>query len=222
MKARKRFSSGILSRILGLEREVDNIKQSFQDGCDTIVAGCTTYGNTPTSNSPADIVNAIKNIYNNRYNAGVAATKVGTAVEANVLSGKTFTNSSGVGKTGTMTNNGAVSKTITPSSSAQTYTIPAGYHNGSGKVTVNGKSVTVQTITSTMTNGGWQADLTSISNYANLVLYKNIFPVTTQMYAGANEYNIPFSITYSNGIVKCVRSTGSASAPNAGICYVVI
>ena len=36
-----------------------------------------------------------------------------------------------------MTNNGAISKTITPSASSQTYTIPAGYHNGSGKVTVN-------------------------------------------------------------------------------------
>ena len=35
-----------------------------------------------------------------------------------------------------MTNNGAVSKTITPSASSQTYTIPAGYHNGSGKITV--------------------------------------------------------------------------------------
>ena len=39
---------------------------------------------------------------------------------------------------GTMTNQGAQTKTITPSSSTQTYTIPAGYHNGSGKVTVNG------------------------------------------------------------------------------------
>ena len=33
--------------------------------------------------------------------------------------------------------------TITPSSSAQTYTIPAGYHNGSGKVTVSAASASV-------------------------------------------------------------------------------
>lgn len=38
--------------------------------------------------------------------------------------------------TGNMANNGAVSKTITPSASAQSYTIPVGYHNGSGKVNV--------------------------------------------------------------------------------------
>ena len=80
---------------------------------------------------------------------------------------------------------------------------------------------TITKVDGTATNGGWQVDLTSISGYANLKLYENIFPVTTKLYAGANEYNIPFTITYSNGIVKCVRSTGSASAPNAGACYVV-
>ena len=36
--------------------------------------------------------------------------------------------------TGTMTNNGAISKTI---NAGESYTIPAGYHNGSGKVTTN-------------------------------------------------------------------------------------
>lgn len=50
--------------------DLDTLEQSFQDGCDTIVGGCTTYGSTPSSNSPTDIVNAIKNIYDNRYTAG--------------------------------------------------------------------------------------------------------------------------------------------------------
>ena len=63
-------------------------------------------------------------------------TRTGNATASHVLSGKTFSNASSSGLTGTMTNNGAVSKTITPSMSTQTYTIPAGYHNGSGKVTV--------------------------------------------------------------------------------------
>ncbi len=58
----------------------------------------------------------------------------GTAVASDVLSGKTFSNSSGVGLTGTMTNRGAINQTLNAGGS---YTIPAGYHNGSGKVTVN-------------------------------------------------------------------------------------
>lgn len=61
-------------------------------------------------------------------------TLSGDAAEANVLSGKTFYNTSTTKQTGTMTNNGAVSKTL--SASERSYPVPAGYHNGSGSVTV--------------------------------------------------------------------------------------
>ncbi|KAG3040173.1 hypothetical protein PC121_g23634 [Phytophthora cactorum] len=54
----------------------------------------------------------------------------GTAVAADVLTGKTFTNDLGE-QTGSMVNRGAVS--ITPSASAQT--VQQGYHNGTGTVT---------------------------------------------------------------------------------------
>lgn len=55
--------------------------------------------------------------------------------EANVLSGKKFHKATGASATGSMTNNGAVSGTI--STKAGTYTIPAGYHNGSGSVAIS-------------------------------------------------------------------------------------
>lgn len=58
------------------------------------------------------------------------STGVGDAVAADVLAGKTFTNSSSNSLTGTMVNRGAVS--LTPGVSA--ITIQAGYHNGSGTV----------------------------------------------------------------------------------------
>jgi hypothetical protein len=54
----------------------------------------------------------------------------GTATAADVLAGKTFSSSAGVGVTGTIPDRGAVS--ITPGTSPQT--IAAGYHNGSGSV----------------------------------------------------------------------------------------
>ena len=117
-----------------------NDLESFQNGVDTIVTGCTVYGSTPINNTPSKIVESIKNIYTNRYNTGVSDTKKGNATAAQVLSGKTFTNASSVNITGTMVNNGAVSKTFTPSASSQSYTIPEGYHNGSGKVTCNAVS----------------------------------------------------------------------------------
>ena len=46
---------------------------SFQNGVDTIVNGCKTYGSTPSNNTPSAIVESIKNIYETRYNAGVSA-----------------------------------------------------------------------------------------------------------------------------------------------------
>ena len=104
---------------------------SFQTGVDTIYNGCKTYGSTPTAKTPSAIVNSIKAIYTNRYNAGVTATKKGNVAPGQVLSGKTFTNSSTVNATGTMPNRGTW--TNTPTSSGKV-TIPAGYHNGSGYV----------------------------------------------------------------------------------------
>lgn len=58
-----------------------------------------------------------------------------TATAANVLSGKTFVDSSGATVTGTMTNRGAVTATI-DGINTTSYTIPAGYHNGSGTVSL--------------------------------------------------------------------------------------
>ena len=58
----------------------------------------------------------------------------GNATVSEVLAGKTFSNSSGVGLVGTMANNGAISKTL---NAGESYTVPAGYHNGSGRVTAN-------------------------------------------------------------------------------------
>lgn len=66
-----------------------------------------------------------------------------TAVAANVLDGDIFVDAAGAQVEGTMPNNGAVSKTLDTLGDAS-YTIPAGYHNGEGKVQIvlEQKSVT--------------------------------------------------------------------------------
>lgn len=58
----------------------------------------------------------------------------GDAIAANVLSGKTFANSASDSNTGTMANRGAVSQSL---NCGESYTVPIGYHNGSGTVTAN-------------------------------------------------------------------------------------
>lgn len=70
----------------------------------------------------------------------------GTATAAQVLTGYTFSSASLSGASGTMANRGAQTYTFTPKTASQSYTIPAGYHNGSGKVTCN--AVTCSTILS--------------------------------------------------------------------------
>jgi hypothetical protein len=68
-----------------------------------------------------------------QHNYTGTITDDATATAANILSGKTAYGSSGK-ITGTMTNNGAKTSSLNCGNS---YTIPAGYHNGSGKVTAN-------------------------------------------------------------------------------------
>lgn len=57
-----------------------------------------------------------------------------TAAAEDILAGKKSVDATGAEITGTMTNNGAWTSTKTSNGSV---TIPAGYHNGSGKVSVN-------------------------------------------------------------------------------------
>lgn len=63
-----------------------------------------------------------------------ADTSDATAVAGEILAGKTAYKN-GAKVTGTMTNNGAVTGTIT--TKAQQYTIPQGFHDGSGKVSIS-------------------------------------------------------------------------------------
>ena len=66
-------------------------------------------------------------------NSNVVDTSAGTATAAQILSGK-IAYVDGAKLTGSMADNGAVASALDCGAS---YTVPAGYHNGSGKVTAN-------------------------------------------------------------------------------------
>lgn len=72
-----------------------------------------------------------------------------TATSPDVVSGKTFIGANGSLETGSMTNNGAVNKTL--DTSTKTYNIPAGYHNGSGKVQIETQTKSVTPTASAQT-----------------------------------------------------------------------
>lgn len=77
-------------------------------------------------------VNAIPDNYQD-----VSAT---TAVAGDVLTGKVFTTADGKVTTGTMANNGAVTKSLDTTTTS--YTIPKGYHSGTGKVSISTETKT--------------------------------------------------------------------------------
>lgn len=69
------------------------------------------------------------------------------AAAGDVLAGKVIVDATGASVTGTMTNNGAVNKTLDTTTGNQTYTVPKGYHSGAGsvKVVLEEKSATPAT-----------------------------------------------------------------------------
>lgn len=73
------------------------------------------------------VVNAIPSNY--------ADVSTVTAIEADVLANKIFVDNTGAEKAGTMVNNGTVTATI-DGLTTMSYTIPAGYHSGTGTVTL--------------------------------------------------------------------------------------
>ena len=75
------------------------------------------------------------------------------ATAGDVLAGKTIVTANGTEVEGTMTNNGAVSVSLDATTNNQSYTVPAGYHNGSGAVsiTLEEKSATPTTSSQNIT-----------------------------------------------------------------------
>lgn len=86
-------------------------------------------------------VNAIPEAYQNVSAVNAAA--------GDVLAGKVIVDATGASVTGTMTNVGAVTKKLDATQNNQSYTVPKGYHNGSGTVSITLEQKTATPSTST-------------------------------------------------------------------------
>ena len=145
---------------------VEKYKHKIVIGCEILllcmmigVLGTSAASSNPPSsgvsyskNSQTTVEGALNDLYN-KANSG-------NATAAQVLSGKTAL-VGGKLVTGTMTNRGTVSVEV---KQGGTYTIPAGYHSGSGKVVCTGSTTTEPT--TPVTPATTLADL-KIGDYVN-------------------------------------------------------
>lgn len=106
--------------------------------------------------------------------ASLASQTSATAAASDILNGETaYVNGSRI--TGTMINNGAVTQTISPGSS---YTIPAGYHNGSGKITAGpstGYKVKYGTSGASVSNSAITFPASEFSDVVGLMAGQSLF-----------------------------------------------
>ncbi len=136
-----------------------------------------------------------------------------TATAADTLTGKVFVTSAGTVTTGTMANNGAVTKALDAATTS--YTIPKGYHSGAGKV-----SVTVETkeVTPTKAAQDIVPSTGKLLSKVSVAAIPAVYVDTSD--ADAAAANILDSKTaYVNGakVVGTMPNNGSVSASMDGL-----
>ena len=136
-----------------------------------------------------------------------------TATAADTLTGKVFVTSDGTVTTGTMANNGAVTKALDAATTS--YTIPKGYHSGAGKV-----SITTETKEVTPTKAAQEIvpSTGKLLSKVSVAAIPSVYVDTSD--ADAAAANILDSKTaYVNGakVVGTMPNNGSVSASMDGL-----
>ena len=136
-----------------------------------------------------------------------------TATAADTLTGKVFVTSDGTVTTGTMANNGAVTKALDAATTS--YTIPKGYHSGAGKV-----SVTVETKEVTPTKAAQEIVPSTgklLSKVSVAAIPNNYVDTGDADAAAANILDSKTAYVNGTKVVGTMPNNGSVSASMDGL-----
>ena len=135
-------NNGAISAALTTSSTSYTVPAGYHNGSGTVAITLEEKNATPTTSSQ-NITPSTGKVLSKVVVAAIPAiygdVTGDDAIAANILSGKkahTLSGSVATQITGSMTDNGAVSKTLDATTNNQSYTVPAGYHNGSGTVTI--------------------------------------------------------------------------------------
>lgn len=160
----------------------------------------TALANAVRSKTGATGKLSIEQMTTSLNSANIHDTTSVTATAGDVLSGKKIVSSTGASVTGTMANNG----TVTPSAlnCGGSYTIPAGYHNGSGKVTAASLASQTEGTASTFTILTGQTAWVNGNKVTGSMMNRG---AVSQSLAAGESYEIPSG--YHNGSGKVTAAT---------------
>jgi hypothetical protein len=167
-------------------------------------------------------IKAGANIFGVAGNSNVVDTSPGTAVAADILSGKVaFVDGTQVN--GNMVDRGTVNQTL--STQGQQYTIPVGKHSGSGKVTASFANLSADNVKSGVNIGGVVGNLIPAASFlATQITSKlDVTNYPQRMYADnptpeSAAQAIPFSYVYTQVVLTAGSSrtwTITATTPIA-------
>lgn len=160
--------------------EVNRLGESVSNGKKTVAAAITAKGQATAAD--AEFATMAANIGKIETESVLS----GNAAAGDVLAGKTFYSTNPKSKaTGTMVNRGAVSQALAING---TYAIPAGYHNGAGKVT---QSIPVQG-GSTVTPGTANKTAVAANRYVNgnVIVAGNANLIAANIRSGKNIFGV--------------------------------
>lgn len=173
-------NNGAVAKTLDAATTSYTVAKGYHSGAGTVKIALETKTATPTK-SAQDITPTSGKVLSKVTVAAIPDTYQDvtpvTATAPHVLDGDIFVDAEGNPVEGTMPNNGAVNQTL--SGSTTNYTVPAGYHDGTGKVSIvtETKSATPTKSAQTITPTTGKV-LTSVSVAKIPDAYQDVTPVT--------------------------------------------